>query len=40
VFYLPDRKGAMVLTNGDNGMKVVREVVEGMIENPLFLATL
>ena len=41
VFYLPDRKqGAVVLTNGENGMKVVREVVEEMIDNPLFLATL
>jgi CubicO group peptidase (beta-lactamase class C family) len=41
VFYLPQRQLGMVLfTNGDNGSKVIREIVSLAYHNPLFLATL
>jgi len=40
-FHLPARGyGAVILTNGENGMQVIREIVAAMVDDPLFIATL
>jgi CubicO group peptidase (beta-lactamase class C family) len=41
VFFLPQRESGMVVfTNGDNGPKVIKEIVSLAYYNPLFIATL
>jgi CubicO group peptidase (beta-lactamase class C family) len=41
VFFLPQRQfGMVVFTNGDNGAKVIKEIVSLVYHNPLFIATL
>ena len=38
VFFLPrTRMGMVVLTNGENGRKVIREVVRTVYPNPVFI---
>jgi CubicO group peptidase (beta-lactamase class C family) len=40
-FFLPQRQfGMVVFTNGDNGEKVIKEIVSLAYHNPLFIATL
>lgn len=40
-FFLPQRQfGMVVFTNGENGAKVIREIVSLAYHNPLFIATL
>jgi hypothetical protein len=41
VFYLPERQiGVVIFTNGENGTKVIREIVRMLYPNQAFLATL
>ncbi len=40
-FFLPQRKmGVVIFTNGENGVKVIREIVQILYPNPVYLATL
>ena len=41
VFYLPqNRTGAVIFTNGENGQKVIHDIVGILYANQVFLATL
>jgi CubicO group peptidase (beta-lactamase class C family) len=40
-FFVPDRQvGVVLFTNGENGMKVIRQVAETFYPNQAFVATL